>query len=78
MIDHCANRHEPSHYIAHYIEEGKEGRKKRTNINNLKQPRRLRIILHALSLCSLEKDTQQSQPQYMYMHLCVYVHFPAE
>ena len=37
--------HEQSYYIVHYItrkEEGKEGRKKRTNTNNLHQPRRLR------------------------------------
>ena len=36
---------EQSYYIAHYIrrkEEGKEGRKKRTNANNLQQPRMLR------------------------------------
>ena len=39
--------HEQSYYIVHYIrrkEEGKEGRKKRTNTNNLQQPQRLRKI----------------------------------
>ena len=46
--------HEQSYYIVHYIrrkEEGKEGRKKRTNTNNLQQPQRLRKkdIVYSLS-----------------------------
>ena len=39
--------HEQSYYIVHYIrrkEEGKEGRKKRINTNNLQQPQRLTKI----------------------------------
>ena len=45
--------HEQSYYIVHYIrrkEEGKEGRKKRTNTNNLQQPQRLRKI-YIMCMC---------------------------
>ena len=39
--------HEQSYCIVHYIrrkEEGKEGRKKQTNTNNLEQPQRLTYV----------------------------------
>ena len=49
---HVSLLHEQSYYIVHYIrrkEEGKEGRKKRTNTDNLQQPQRLRkICVHTL------------------------------
>ena len=41
--------HEQSYYIVRYIrrkEEGKEGRKKQTNTNNVQQPQRLRKYIY--------------------------------
>ena len=52
--------HEQSYYIVHHVrrkEEGKEGRKKWTNTNNLQQPQRLRkkyTCVHTPSFSSLE------------------------
>jgi len=49
--------HEQSYYIVHYIrrkEEGKEGREKRTNTNNLQQPQRLTYVyLYMYSISQL-------------------------
>ena len=66
--------HEQSYYIVHYIrrkEEGKEGRKKRTNTNNLQQPQRLRENIYMCThsqLQQLRKNTHSHHIRKIYTH----------
>ena len=67
-------------YIVHYIrrkEEGKEGRKKRTNTDNLQQPQRLWKNIHTVCVCtpsfsSFEKYSYSQSHHLRKIHVHVY------
>ena len=62
-------------HIIRRKEEGKEGRKKRTNTENLQQPRRLKNIYALPASCTCTQYTQRSTcTQYTCVHMYMYVY----